>query len=291
MYSILSILETVLNDFSTKEAADWLDKQIPNILEFGKKLVIAFLIIWLGRKLMKILEKILARSMKRSNLDESVAKFFLSIISVASNVLLIFMAAGLLGLERGSIVALIGSAGLAIGLALQGSLANFAGGVLILLMKPFRIGDYIISNGNEGTVKSIDIFYTRMLTTDNRLVVIPNGILSNSSIINVTNEPIRRLDVQLSINYSENLKLVKDVLWKIGQDNPLRQPGRDTEVVLQAFEPGVITMSLRVWVKTEDYWTLKWELLEEIKDVFEKNNIRIPLAQLELNLSKISKNI
>jgi small conductance mechanosensitive channel len=259
------------------------------LITFAKNLVLAILIIWIGHKLVRLFEKLLAKSMKRSNIEEGVTKFFLSIIGVASNVVLIFLAAVTLGLDGSSIVALIGSAGLAVGLALQGSLSNFAGGVLILLMKPFRIGDYIVSNGNEGTVTAIDIFYTRMLTADNRLVVIPNGILSNSSIINVTNEPIRRLDLTISIEYTENIKLVKDILYGIALEEEKRVAEREPEIFMNGFEPAMITLGVRVWVNKEDYWLTKWELLEKIKDEFEKNHIIIPLSQMGISFANFTK--
>lgn len=191
-----------------------------------------------------------------------------------------------IGVDTSSIVALVGSVGLTLGLALQGSLSNFAGGVLILILKPFRIGDYIIIGGNEGTVTSIDIFYTKLVTFDNRLLIMPNGVLSNTNIVNVTNEPRRRLDINLPINYSENIKKVRDILLNIVQNHEMVLQDLDITVVVNSFDPSSINIGLRVWVATENYWPLKWGLLEQIKSQFDENEITIQLNQLDVNLKK-----
>jgi Small-conductance mechanosensitive channel len=257
---------------------------------FGKNLILAILVVWVGRKVIKWLEKILAKSLRRSNTDLGVLKFLMSMIDVASIVLLLICASQIMGFQNSSIAALVGSAGLTIGLALQGSLSNFAGGVLILLMKPFRIGDYIISNNNEGTVKSIDIFYTRLLTADNRLIVIPNGTLSNSSIVNVTNESSRRLDLSISVDYTENAEKVKAILYNIGNHHELKLEDSVVDVYISSFDPNAITYGIRIWVKREDYWTARWDILEKIKDEFEKNHVIIPISYLDSSVMNKPKN-
>lgn len=272
------------------ELPTWLDKILASLLRFGKLFLIAIVIILVGRKLIKSLVGLLHRSLNRSNLDEGVTKFLVSAVSISLNIILMIIAANVIGLETSSLVALVGSAGLTLGLALQGSLSNFAGGVLILVMKPFRIGDYIIVGTNEGTVSNIDIFYTKLLTVDNRLIVIPNGTLSNSSIVNVTNEPIRRLDLAISVDYSENIKKVKDILWKIGNENEMvLKEEYNIDVFVGSFDPSAISIGLRVWVAKENYWILKWELLEKIKEIFDEEGVQIPYDQLDVNVTSVGE--
>lgn len=219
-------------------------------------------------------------------MEEGVIRFLLSLSKVVLNIMLIVIVAQILGLETSSVVAIVGSAGLAIGLALQGSLANLAGGVLILIMKPFVMGDYIIYGDKEGTVVSIDIIYTRLLTPDNRKVTLPNGALANADIINVTNEPVRRLDLSVSIDYSENIKKVKDILVNLLSGHEYILPDHDIDIFVNSFDPSSINIGYRVWVNTEDYWTLRWQLMEEVKNAFDEHEIVIPFDQLDVQIKK-----
>lgn len=272
------------NEITTKEAITWIEKLIPALITLGKNLVFALIFIVIARRLIRWLKKILDRSFKRSSLDEGVSKFLLSLISVSLNILMVIVAINIIGIATGSLVALLGSAGLTLGLALQGSLQNFAGGVLILIMKPFRIGDYIIAGADEGTVTGIDIFYTKLLTIDNRKIVIPNGGLSNQSIINVTNEENRRLDLSIPIEYSANIKQVKELLFAIimQYDSVLKE--QPIDVFVSEFADSAILIGIRMWTKKEDYWQLKWALLEEIKERFDENHISIPFNQLDVTI-------
>lgn len=280
-----------LAEATPKEVAEWVTKLANQFLGFLKLLAIAVVVIVLGRKLIKWLTKIVHRSLDKSNLDEGVTKFLISAMGISLNVILVIIAASIVGLETGSLVALVGSAGLALGLALQGSLSNFAGGILILIMKPFRMGDYIITNGNEGNVTTMDIFYTKLTTPDNRIIVIPNGTLSNSNIVNVTSEPVRRLDLTISIDYSENIKKVKDILLQLANQNDMvLKEEYESSVFVGSFDPSAISIGLRVWVATDNYWALKWELLERIKETFDKEGVQIPFDQLDVNLNSKSIN-
>lgn len=280
-----------LAEATPKEVAEWVTKLANQFLGFLKLLAIAVVVIVLGRKLIKWLTKIVHRSLDKSNLDEGVTKFLISAMGISLNVILVIIAASIVGLETGSLVALVGSAGLALGLALQGSLSNFAGGILILIMKPFRMGDYIIASGNEGNVTTMDIFYTKLTTPDNRIIVIPNGTLSNSNIVNVTSEPVRRLDLTISIDYSENIKKVKDILLQLANQNDMvLKEEYESSVFVGSFDPSAISIGLRVWVATDNYWALKWELLERIKETFDKEGVQIPFDQLDVNLNSKSIN-
>lgn len=271
---------------SPQEMWNWFEQFIPALITFGKRIFIAILIFLIGKKILKGILKVLDKSFQRSNMEEGVNHFLLSLGKGLGYAILVVIIADYIGVGTSSILALVGSAGLAIGLALQGSLSNFAGGVLILLMKPFRIGDYIIALGNEGTVTGIDIFYTKLLTADNRLIVMPNGSLANASIVNVTNEPVRRLDLEVCIDYSENIKKVKDILSAIGQQQESILKDNDITIFVSSFDPSAIKLGMRVWVATEDYWNVKWDLHERIKAAFDENNIVIPFDQLDVNLTK-----
>lgn len=267
-----------------EEAVFWFKSLGPKLLSLGKLLLIALLILLVGRKLIKWLGRLLERSFERANMEPAVAKFLITVVHVLLNILLFVLIAGILGLETSSLVALVGSAGLTVGLALQGSLSNFAGGVLILLTRPFRLGDYIIAGTNEGTVTAVDIFYTRLLTIDNRLVVIPNGTLSNSSIINVTCEPVRRLDLFIPVDYSENIKKAKDILSRLAYGDERVLKDRDIDIFVNSFEASSVTLGVRMWVEKENYWLLKWDMLERIKETFDQEKIAIPFDQLDINI-------
>lgn len=273
-----------VDELTTKEAITWLEKLIPTLISLGKKLAIAILFIVICKRLIHWLKKMLERSFKRSNVDEGVAKFLLSLISVPLNILMVIIAVNIIGVATGSLVALLGSAGLTVGLALQGSLQNFSGGVLILIMKPFRIGDYIIAGADEGTVTGIDIFYTKLLTIDNKKIVIPNGGLSNQSIINVTNEENRRLDLVIPIEYSEEIKRVKELLYSIIQRHESVLKEEPIDIFVSEFADSSVLIGVRVWTRKDDFWPLKWALLEEIKEQFDKNKISIPFNQLDVRI-------
>lgn len=231
--------------------------------------------------------KMIETYFNKINIEISVSGFLIAFIRAFLFILLItIIVIPILGVDESTIIAIIGSAGLSIGLALQGGLSNFAGGVLILILKPFKVGDYIITNGNEGTVTTIDIFYTKLLTIDNKLLVMPNGALSNTNIINVTNEPIRRLDINVSINVAENVDRVKDILLQLAKGHEFVLQDKEISVFVNGFEQNVITLGYRMWVLNENYWALKWQLLEQIKIKFDENNISMQFSQMNINIKK-----
>ncbi|WP_167955863.1 mechanosensitive ion channel family protein [Anaerosporobacter faecicola] len=272
----------------TKEVsrmAQYLSNAQDKIINFGIKLIIVLIIWFIGKKIIKGILHIFDRTFKRSSMEASVASFLIALIKAILYGILVVMLINTMGWDASSLVAVLGTATLSIGLALQGSLSNFAGGVLILIMKPFRVGDYIITPDREGTVTGLDIIYTRLLTNDNRLVVIPNGSLSNSTIINVTHEPVRRLDLSVSIDYSENIKKVKEILERVAGEHELVLKEHETSVFVNSFDPSAINIGIRVWVMTENYWVLKWDLLEKIKDAFDAADVSIPFDQLDVNIT------
>lgn len=265
---------------------DWIVSHIPNMLSGILLAIVAIIIFAIGRKLINLLVKILDKSFRKSSMDLGVIKFLNSFIRISLNIVLIVIIAGFVGLETTSLATIIGSAGLAIGLSLQGSLSNFAGGVLVLILKPFTIGDYIISGSNEGVVKGIDIFYTRLLTADNKLVVIPNGALSNSPITNVTNQDIRRVDIVVGVDYSEDIRKVKNLLSDIANNYEPIEKDKGVDIFVDELASSSVNIGFRVWAKTENYWKVKWDMNENIKYEFDKAGISIPFDQLDVSIKK-----
>lgn len=277
-----------IKDADPDKIKEYLEGIGPAILDFGVKVLLAFVIYLVGAKLIKYLRKFLRRFLDRANVDEGVKQFLDSLAKVALYFILIMSICSWFGISTASVVALLGSAGLAVGLALQGSLSNFAGGVLILLIKPFKVGDYIIEddNKNEGTVSEIALFYTKLTTVDNQIVVIPNGTLANTSLTNVTNQEKRRVDISVGVSYDADLKQVKELLGIILQEEERRIPEEEMNVFVQELADSCVKLGCRIWVKSGDYWSVKWHLLEEIKVRFDENGIEIPYNQLTVSLKK-----
>lgn len=260
--------------------------KLPAAADICFHLVIALLAFFIGRKLVRLLLRVLKRSFAKSRMEDGVANFLLSIIKFGLYFILLIVIFQFLGLETSSVIAVLGSAGLAIGLALQGSLANFAGGVLILIMKPFVTGDYIIVGDKEGTVISIDIIYTKLQMVDNKTVILPNGKLADSDIINVTNQDKRRIDIEIGVDYSENIETVRNVLNEVIENQEQILRDEQIDIVVGALNSSSVDMVVHVWVKKEDYWPVRWEMLEQIKERFEKKGITIPYNQLDVNIRK-----
>lgn len=248
------------------------------------KIVFALLIWFIGKKLISLSLKLLKKVFDRGSIDVGVVNFTMSIIKFALYAVLILMVIDELGIQTTSLITVFGSAALAVGMSLQGSLSNFAGGVLILIFKPFKVGDYIVVGNYEGTVRTIEILYTKLTTVDNKVVMLPNGTLSNSNIINVGAEDFRRLDIEMSIGYSSDLKLAKTLLNTIVNNNPAVIKDRDIKVIVKSLDESCVTLETRVWVKTEDYWDTRFTLLEEYKAEFDKNGIEIPFNQMDVHI-------
>ncbi len=255
-----------------------------DIIPFGIKML-GILVFWLvGLKLVKLSRKIVRNILERGNADRGVVTFLDNFVKLGLYALLIMIVLGMFGVETTSIAAAVASAGVAIGLALQGSLSNLAGGVLILLLKPFEVGHYIICSGMEGTVTEIQMFYTKLTTGDNRVCVVPNGTLSNGNIINVTKNDKRRLDITVGISYSADLRLAKDVLLKMIMDSPYILEEEANNVFVSELASSSVNLTVRVWVKTSDYWTAKASLTENIKLTLDENGVEIPYNQLDVHV-------
>ena len=267
-------LQKVMNSSASDEQKtsffiQYLLSQREWLLDFAKTLLIAVIVFVIGRKIVKFALKITKKTMERKDVEISVQKFVMSLATFAYNIFLIIIIASVLGIGASSIVAIIGSAGLAVGLALQGSLSNLAGGVLILLLKPFKVGDYIISAGAEGTVQSIDIFYTRIATTDNKVVVIPNGTISNSNVTNTTKQDERMLVLDFTVGLNTDIAEVREKIMKLFEADDRILHDMNKCVVVDKLTPINIKMQAKAWTKSEDYWDVKYLLLEQISIVLQ----------------------
>lgn len=225
--------------------------------------------------------------MEKAGVDKGVAQFICSFGKFLLYLILIFNIATYFGVKESSVAALLGTAGVTIGLALQGGLENLAGGVMLLLFKPFQVGDYIIqdqSGGTEGTVYKIEMFYTTLTTVDNKHVIIPNGRLSNSTIINVTAQALRKLEIKVGISYDSDIKKAKKLLYHILQEDPGTKSDKEMQVFVDELGDSAVVLGLRVWVPTEKYWNIKWRLNEKIKIAFDANEIGIPYPQMDVHV-------
>lgn len=257
---------------------------VPGALTLGYRIMIAVLILLIGIRIAHVVKKLLKKTFDRMEMDVSLSKFLTALVNALIIGLVLFMALERVGIPSASIVAVIGSAGVAVALSLQGSLANFAGGILILLMRPFRVHDYIICQGVEGTVQNIGLVYTTLLTIDNKSVTMPNGSLSNAVIVNVTAQEKRRVDLEIGIGYGSDLRKAKEILQKIYEENPAILTEEGITVYVSELADSAVVIGGRGWTKTADYWAVRWAILEQVKLEFDGAGIEIPFNQLDVNM-------
>lgn len=265
----------------------FLDELPSKALTLGIRIVLALLFFFLGVQIIKIIRKIVRKSMNRASADIGAVQFVDSFLKASLYALLVFLIASSFGVDAASIVALVGSAGVAIGLAVQGSLSNLAGGVLILMLKPFRVGDYIIdASGHEGSVSEIQIFYTKLMTPDNKTVILPNGALANNSLINVTASDIRRMDIIIGISYQSDIRKAKEVLTEVLEKEETVIKDKEKMVFVDALADSSVNLGIRCWLKKEDFWTGKWRITENCKYALDAANINIPFPQMDVTVKK-----
>ena len=264
----------------------YFENLVPDILNFALQVVIALIVYAIGAKLIAFLVKVVKKTMERRNTDLGVIQFLSAVVKYALYFILIMTILGLFGIATTSAVAVLGSCGVAVGLALQGSLSNFAGGVLILLLKPFVVGDYIVQGSNEGTVYEISIFYTKLKTAYNKVVVIPNGNLSNSSLVNISHMDKRRVDIVVGIGYEADIRTAKEILSRVAENDPARLKEEELVVYVSDLGASSVDIGVRIWVKTEDYWTARWRMLENIKYELDENHISIPYQQIDVQIKQ-----
>ena len=260
--------------------------QIPAVEAFAWKVILAIVIYFIASKVIIKICALIRAAMNRAGADTGVIQFLTSFVKTALYFLLIVSIAVRFGIKESSIAALLASGGVAIGLALQGGLSNLAGGVIIMLLRPFTVGDYIIENTNkqEGTVVKIDLFYTTLSTVDNRRITIPNGNITNSSIVNVTSQDKRKLEIKVMIGYQSDLKKAKGILETLLHEDSAIMSEQEMLVFVDELADDGVILGLRAWVKTEDYWPAKWRLNVEIKLTFDEENIDIPYPQLDVHI-------
>ena len=273
-----------LSQISWKEM---FDRYVPVACDYLLRIALVLVIFFVGRKLIKKIVSLCDQALKRHGMEVTVRRFFCNVINALGYICMLGILLQTVGLTATSLTALVASAGVAVGLALQGSLSNFAGGVLILLMKPFVIGDYIVQGNTEGTVKEIGLVYTELITADNRLIVIPNGTLIDSSIVNVTATGKRRLELSVGIGYKSDLKKAKEVLIRLGENDPARDPENPVNVFVSDLAESSVNLGLHVWVSSSEYWNAKWRLTENIKMEFDEEGIEIPFKQVEISVTKM----
>lgn len=247
------------------------------------RILTAVLILAVGIRVVKIFRNILKKTFDRTNLEENVNKFLLSVVNACMYALVIFIAAEKLGVPSASIVALMGSAGVAIGLSLKESLSNVAGGILIMITRPFVLQDYIVCGDVEGTVQDIGLVYTSLVTVDNRKITIPNGTVANATVINVTAQDKRQLDLEVNIDYTSDLKQAKEILLDILENHPQIIQEDGTRVFVKQLGENAVILGIRGWILREEYWPARWDIIEAIKIRFDEEGIVIPYQQITVH--------
>lgn len=256
------------------------------LADIGINLILSLFLLVAGWKLINILSKKMKEGRIFGKIEPTARSFIRSALTIVLKILLVITIAAILGVPMTSMVAVISSCGLAIGLALQGSLSNIAGGFILTVFKPFVVGDYIKSGEFEGTVKAINIFYTKIITVDNKIIVIPNSKVSDSALIDYNAFDTRRVDIDITAAYSADSDDVKKALIDIANDNNNIMQDPAPVAVIKSFNDSAVAYQLRVWTKTENYWDVKFEVTEKIKKIFEERNIPIPFPQMDIHITK-----
>ena len=258
-----------------------------------RDLLIALIFIWIGLKVARLIVKGIAKTMERSKLEPGVVHFLLSLLRWLFYFIVFISGASILGFEVTSLVTLLGTGGLAVGFGLQGSLANLAGGILIMILKPFQVGDYILETDKncEGTVTNIDIFYTKLRTIEKKQIVIPNGNIMNHAIVNLTAEGVRRLNIKVGVPYDSDLKKVRDALQQVISDSAYMQDTDQAQIFVDSFDESAIIMGLRCDVKAEQYFPALWDTNERIISTFSSYGITIPYKQVDLHFKEGGNNL
>lgn len=274
----------ILSPDIVNQAQSWISNNQELIIHYAVNITAAILTLVVGFIAVGILTGGVHSVMKKRNVDNTISEFVTSLIKYGLLAFVIIAALGRVGVQTASFIAIIGAAGLAVGLALQGSLSNFAAGVLLIGFRFFRAGDYVEAGGTAGTVHSVQIFTTILMTPDNRMIVVPNSKILNDNIINYSREKTRRLDLVIGVSYSADLKLTKEVLTRIINEDPrvLKEP--ECRIAVSNLGASSVDFIVRPWVEADDYWALKFDLLEKIKNELDANNIGIPFPQMDIHV-------
>lgn len=283
-----------LASFTTDEEIDigmieQLIKELPEkAWRLGTRVLLALIVLVIGLQLIRMIRKLVKKSLIRGNADKGVIQFIDSFLKASLYVVLGITIASGFGMDAASILALLGSAGVAIGLAIQGSLSNFVGGVLILLLKPFKVGDYIKEdvNNNEGIVTEIELFYTKLATVDNKIIVLPNGTLANSSLTNVTACDSRRLDMVVGVSYEADIRQAKEVLQRVLEEDEDIIKDKEYFVYVSELSESAVNIGIRCWFPMDSYWKGKWRVTENVKYALDEAGIVIPYPQMDVHVTK-----
>lgn len=264
----------------------YVDQGIELVMIYGPQVVLALVVLLVGLWVIKRITNGLAKMMNKQNVDPSLVPFFRTLISVLLKVMLVISVVSMIGIETTSFIAVLGAAGLAIGMALSGTLQNFAGGVMILVLKPFKVGDFIEAQGYTGSVSEIQIFNTVMKTPDNKTVIIPNGGLATGSMVNYSTEPTRRVDMTFGIGYGDDINKAKSVLTRLMEEDQriLKDPA--PMLTVGELANSSVNFYVRPWVKAEDYWGVYFDMHENVKKTFDAEGISIPFPQMDVHLDK-----
>lgn len=256
----------------------------------GLKIVIGLLLVWIGFKIITRVIKAANKVMERRNVDVTLASFLDGFMNICLKLLLVLMIMNYVGLSTSGIIALLGSAGIAVGLALKESLSNFAGGVIILFIRPFNVGDYIEGAGESGKVDKIGIFYTHMSTVDNKQILVPNGTLANGIVRNYTAQEMRRVDLTFCVGYDQDIRAVKNAIFSVINKEELILNEPEPFVAVSELADSSVNFITRVWTETDNYWKVYYSLLENVKIKFDEENISIPYPQMSIHVNKTQEN-
>ncbi|MBQ8650004.1 MAG: mechanosensitive ion channel [Flavobacteriales bacterium] len=277
-------LKDMLASMEALTMEDVVDKVVSGVISALASILLAVLVFYVGRWLIRKLERIIHKIFEKKNVEASLASFLGSMFNIVAMFLLIITVIGILGINTSSFIALFASAGVAIGMALSGTLQNFAGGVLVLLLKPYKVGDYIEAQGQSGTVKAITLFSTILSTVDNKNIILPNGGMSTGIINNYSKEPLRRVDQVFSVAYGEDYDNVKKVIAELLEADPRVLKDPSYFIGLNSMEASSVNVVVRSWVKSEDYWGVYFDLNEKIYKTFAQKGITIPFPQLDVHM-------
>jgi len=273
---------------TTVQNIDWMkvwQKVVEWCVTTGVKLIIAIIILIVSFKIINAVTKKITKRLEKKKADPTLSRVLVNVTRISLKILIVLCLVGFLGVQTSSIAAVVTSAGVGIGLALQGTLSNFAGGVILVVMRPFKLDDFIIAQGEKGTVEDIKLFYTTLRTPDNRVVFIPNGSLANGVIVNNSIKEMRRLDIVMSVSYDTNLDLAKNLLKKCMNNNDKVLKDQPIFAEISEYANSSINITTRCWVKNADYWSVNWDLLKEYKNSFDENHIVIPFNQLDVTIT------
>lgn len=262
------------------------DKLMDMAIGYGPRLLLAIIVLALGFWMIRIVVRIMVKALEKANVDISLRSFLGSATRLSLRIIVVIVVVSILGVETTSLVAMVGAAGIAVGLALKGNLSNLAGGIVILLMKPFKVDDWIEAQGQIGRVVQIQVFHTILLTPDNRRVLIPNGPLSEGNIINITAEPTRRLDLTFGISYGDDMRKAAGILRSVIAVDDRIHEEPEPLVAVGALADSSVNFTVRVWCNTSEYWNINFDIHQKVKEAFDENGISIPFPQTDVHLFK-----